>query len=209
MAQVDGTPGVQRVSTKHVEIMNYMLLNPTHKLADVARHFGLTQPWLSCIIHSEAFQARLAEKQGEIFNGTVLPVKEKIAALAHQALDQIADRMPMMKDETVAAIADSTLDRLGFGSKALAPQAPGQASTVNVNINLRQELEDARRLIGAAPAVLPALEVMVDGQRAPIGIGGPQAIQAEGFPDVGSGSGAIPVAGSPGPGAALQARGEV
>ena len=50
MAQVDGTPGVQKLSVKHTDVMNFMLANPLVKLADVARHFGMTQPWLSCII---------------------------------------------------------------------------------------------------------------------------------------------------------------
>lgn len=185
MAQQDGTPGVQKISVKHTEIMNFMLMNPTQKLADVAKHFGYTQPWLSCIIHSEAFQAQLSIQQEAIFNGTVLPIKEKMLAMAHQGLDQLSDRMPMMKEETVAKVTDSVLDRLGFGSKMnpSAPPAPG--GQVNLTINLRQELEDARKLIGSRSAVqpLPALEVVVDGHVAPIGLGRPAEVQAAGIPD--------------------------
>lgn len=194
MAQADGTPGIQKLSHKHEEIMNFMLANPTAKLADVAKHVGMTQPWLSCIIHSEAFQASLAIRQDAIFNGTVLPIKQKMTAIAHQALDQISDRMPMMEDKVVASIADSTLDRLGFGSKAPPPGAPGQPGSVSININLRQELEEARRLIGARPATRPALEVMVDGEPAPLGIGSPAKVQDEDHAYVGETGPAVPVA---------------
>jgi len=180
VAQVDGTPGVQKLSVKHTDVMNFMLANPLVKLADVARHFGMTQPWLSCIIHSEAFQAELATKSGEIFSATVLPIKQKMTAIAHQALDQIGDRMPMMEDKVVAQVADSVLDRLGFGSKVV-PLTPAPTGHVTINFNLKNELEEARKLIGARSAVspgaaVPALEVMVDGEIAPIGIGRPQEV---------------------------------
>lgn len=204
--QANGTPGVQKVSVKHTEIMNFMLANPIIKLADVARHFGITQPWLSCIIHSEAFQAELATKQDQIFSGTVLPIKEKMMGIAHQALDQIADRMPLMKDETVANVADSVLDRLGFGSKAPVggPVVPG--TVVQVNVNLRQELEEARKLIGARSAVspvLPALEVMVDGEPAPLGIGGPSQVQESYLSPASLSGPELPLAPAPSPGSGV------
>jgi hypothetical protein len=171
----------------------------------------MSQPWLSCIIHSEAFQARLAEQKEKIFNGTVLPLKEKMTAIAHQALDQIGDRMPLMKDETVASIADSTLDRLGFGSKPgnLPPGAP--PGSVSININLRAELEEARKQIGARSAVspAPALEVLVDGELAPIGIGSPQEVQAARLSDLRDTSAQLSMAFSHGAGAAVPAGAEV
>lgn len=177
--QADGTPGVQKLSVKHVEIMNHLLANPTIKLADLAKLVGMSQPWLSCVIHSEAFQAQLAIRQDQIFSGTVMPVKEKVTALAHMALDLQLERLPMMEAKEINSVADSTLDRLGFGSRPgnQPPGAPGQNGSVNININLRSELEEARKLIGARSAVLPALEVMVDGQPAPLGIGGPTQVR--------------------------------
>ena len=39
-------PGVQSVSIKHEAILNFLLINPTAKLRDVADYFGVTQPWL-------------------------------------------------------------------------------------------------------------------------------------------------------------------
>lgn len=213
MAQADGTPGVQKISVKHEEIMNHLMLNPTHQLGDVARHFGLTQAWLSCIIHSEAFQARLAEKKEAVFNGTVLPIKEKLAVLAHKALDQLETQMPVMKPETVAAIADSTLDRLGYGSKVV-PQPPGAPAgggsvTINIGGNLRDELIEARRLIGARSAIQPALEVIVDGQPAPLGIGGPKEVPQPDMAQLREAGPAIPLAGNPSPGPAIASGAEV
>lgn len=209
MALADGSPGIQKVSIKHEEIMNFMLMHPTRKLQDVARHFGITPAWLSCVIHSEAFQARLAERKDEVFNETVLPIKEKMMVVAHQALDTLVERVPLMSDKDLNNLADSTLDKLGFGSKGLQPATPpGTPGTVNVTFNLRSELDEARRLIGARPS-RPALEVLVDGQPAPIGIGAPAKVYAENPADDGLPGSEEPVADSGSPRPAFPARPQV
>lgn len=205
MALADGSPGIQKVSIKHEEIMNFMLANPTRKLQDVARHFGITPGWLSCVIHSEAFQARLAERKDAIFNETVLPLKEKMMVVAHQALDTLVERVPLMSDKDLNNLADQTLEKLGFGSKGShAATQPGTPGTVNVTFNLRNELEEARSLIGARPS-RPALEVLVDGKPAPIGIGSPAKVYAENLTDSGTPGSEEPVAGGEGPRAAFPA----
>jgi len=175
MPAADGSPGIQKVSHKHEEIMNFMLANPTHKLGDIARHFGMTQAWLSCVIHSEAFQARLAEKQEAIFSGTVLPLKEKLEGVAHQLLDKLEERIPTMADKELVNLTDNTLNRLGFGTK---PQGttPGAPAEFSLTLTLRTELEQARSLIGARPSTQPG--VVIDGQHAPIGIGAPSQVRA-------------------------------
>lgn len=113
-------PEIKSLSHTHVEIMDYMMANPSMNLGDVARHFGYTQPWLSCIIHSDAFQTMLREKQNTAFHHTVLPIREKITQVAHQTLDKLANMLPNETDvRTVAQVADSMLDRIGFGSKPI------------------------------------------------------------------------------------------
>lgn len=205
MALADGSPGIQKVSIKHEEIMNFMLANPTRKLQDVARHFGITPAWLSCVIHSEAFQARLAERKDAIFNETVLPLKEKMTVVAHQVLDTLVERVPTMSDKDLNNLADQTLEKLGFGSKGFQGAAPsGTPGTVNVTFNLRSELEEARSLIGARPS-RPALEVLVDGQPAPIGIGAPAKVHAENPADGGFSGSEEPVASSESPRPAISA----
>lgn len=153
-------PEIQKVSVKHEAIMDFLMSNPCIALKEVADRFGVTQPWLSCIIHSDAFQTKLREKQDVMFHHTVLPLREKMTVVAHMALDKVVQQLPLETDlKTIQNTADSVLDRLGFGAKAPAVQIN---NTQNVQVNtLREELENARALIGKAPR--PQLQVVIDG----------------------------------------------
>lgn len=150
------------------------MANPTMKLQDVARYFNISQPWLSQVIHSDAFQNALKEKQGIAFHHTVLPLRDKMVNLAHIALDKLVDTVPFEPEtSTVANIADKMLDKLGFASKA----NQGGGSVINAQNVLivqerRAEVEEARRLMGQAQTRVPALEVHVDGERTPITLPG-------------------------------------
>lgn len=164
-------PEIQKVSIRHNEIMDYLMANPAVRLGDVAKHFGISQPWLSTIIHSDAFQTLLKEKQNIAFHHTVLPVREKLTTIAHMALDRMAETLPMETElRTIKDVTADVLDRIGFGSKSPA-QAPASGQTVNVSVNvLRSELEDARSLLNKASGA--RVEVQIDGLRTPIGIQG-------------------------------------
>src|SRR5262245_15896725 len=95
-----------------------MLAHPEQSLAQVAVHFGYTQPWLSCVIHSDIFQAALAEKQDIIFHHTVMPIRKKMEMVAHAALDKIMERLPHESEITpLTKTAEAVLERLGFSSK--------------------------------------------------------------------------------------------
>lgn len=165
-------PEIKTVSVRHNEIMDYLMANPTRRLGDVAAHFGLTPAWLSCVIHSDAFQNLLKEKQDIAFHHTILPLREKIEHTAHRALDRLADMIEMETETTTLnKVANDSLERLGFGSKPHGGGINVFNGPVQINGELRSELEEARALIGAKSSAAPkALEVMVDGQRAPIGI---------------------------------------
>ncbi len=162
---------IKSISIKHNEIMDFLIANPRIRLGDVAIHFGITQAWLSQVIHSEIFQDQLKVKQDIGFHHTVLPIKEKLTTIAHQALDKITEELEKAQDlRDVKDVAADTLDRLGFGSKPI--QAPGtQYNQYNQTIVLKTELEEARALLGKAQKDVPqALEVFKDGQRSAIAL---------------------------------------
>lgn len=167
-------PEIKQVSIKHNEIMDYLMANPTIKLSDVASHFGMTQAWLSTVIHSDVFQTLLKSKQDIAFHHTILPLREKIERVAHQALDRVLETLPFETEVSqVAKVAQNALESLGFGAKPIGPggNTYNFNGPVQVNGALRAELEEARALIGRkAVNSLPPPEVIIDGERAPIGI---------------------------------------
>lgn len=143
--------GIQKVSIKHESIMNFLLENPTCSLGEVAGYFQISQSWLSCIIHSDAFQAKLRERQDTVFHHTVVAtIKDKAALVAHAALDKLADQLTMgvvTDPKQLTETADKILGRLGYGSNS-----GNQGVTVNVNNQSlhvdRTLLEEARERIG-------------------------------------------------------------
>jgi len=158
---------IQALTIRHEAILDYLMANPTVKLGDVAKAFGVTAPWLSQIIHSDAFQSKLKEKQDINFHSTVLPIREKMLAVAHLALDQLADKLPLETEPSaLSGIAGDVLDRLGFSSKTPATVIN---NTTNVQVNtLRSELDEARALLGRAER--PKLGVKIDGELVSIGL---------------------------------------
>lgn len=158
--------------------MDFLMTNPSVKLGDVAIQFGVTQAWLSTVIHSDAFQALLREKQDIAFHSTVLPVREKLMALAHQTLDRMQDMIPMETEVGILSrVAEGVLDRLGYGTK------PSVLQINNIQNNhttvLKGELEEARLLmnqVSSLPLVslgtIPSdsVEVFIDGERSPIAL---------------------------------------
>lgn len=161
-------PEIQRVSIRHEAIMDHLMSFPCVRLGDVAKTFGVSQAWLSCIIHSDAFQGLLKEKQGVAFHHTVLPLKEKMLAVAHQALDQLTETLPLETEpKALSAIAGDVLDRLGYGSKNPVVQF-NQQNNIHVS-DLRQEIEAAQALLGRGP---PPLEVAHNGDRATLALPG-------------------------------------
>lgn len=145
---------IQKLSVKHEAIMDYLLANPTTSLGDLAAYFGITQTWLSVIIHSPAFQDRLAEKKDTLFHHSVVAtVRDKLSVIAHKALDRMADQLDFESShKEIRETADMALERLGIGGKANVPPA-GIPGTVNNNtlIVARSIYAEAQERIGSRP----------------------------------------------------------
>lgn len=176
---------IQKLSVKHETIMDFLMAHPAIRLGDVASHFGVTQPWLSQVIHSDVFQSRLKEKKDVAFHHTVLPLREKMTALAHMSIDKLMEQVPLQTDASVVnKVAENVLDRLGFGSKAVPTGLQVNAQNVQVNV-LRSELEEARDMM-----------LKVNGAKA-LGVssgGTPEEIQPKSIPHLGEAGGEVAVA---------------
>jgi len=149
------------LSHTHDSLMNFMLANPAMKLGDIAAQFGYTQSWLSQLIHSNAFQARLREKQNEMFAASCLTLAEKMQAVASDALDIVHDHLLETRDAADALkAADTFLHRLGY-----APQRTGPpAAVVNNTLVISQsDLAEARAAIQEAAVAPRRIEPPVGG----------------------------------------------
>lgn len=158
-------PQIKKLSWWHESIIDWMLLNPQGRLADAAVHFTVTQAWLSIIVNSDLFRARLTIRRAEMANEVGSTVIEKLSGIAGQALESIAEKIEKEKTKIplgeLRETATMALEALGYGAKSAGPQ---NANVYNFNGPThvsRDVLESARqrmRLVGARAADEPVLD---------------------------------------------------
>ncbi len=137
---------------RHEGVLRWLLANPERPLSDCARELGYTRTHLSIIIHSDAFQARLREAQGDLAGEIALSIQDKLTGLAHASLDRLAEQLPIATDpKLVLDVAERALENLGYGAKSRVPQPPGIGS-VNVFVGQSISGEELARARAAAQA---------------------------------------------------------
>lgn len=162
--------GPQKVSHRHEAILQWILTNPEKRLKDCAQEFGLTQAWLSCIVHSDAFQEKLKERQDECFSSVVVGLRERLAGVAQAAVERLGEKVEQSQDPNfLLKAADMTLKNLNpHGVGGLG----GSGVTVNQNnfyaMADRETLRKARdkmRLMAqetALPVLVPEVGALED-----------------------------------------------
>ncbi len=147
---------IQSVSVKHDAILDFMLVNPGMKLYRVAAHFDVTQAWLSVIIHSDAFQARLAEKDETQFASIVIPLREQLLGVAQVGVEKLGECLEnasaVSDKQFIADTTDSLLKNLGYSPKSAAPTLPaGNVTQNNYYVADKAALANARAKMRTVP----------------------------------------------------------
>ena len=147
---------IQKVSIKHEAILDYLIVNPSMKLGDVATHFGVSQAWLSVIIHSDAFQAKLAEKNSDTFSSIVVPLREQLLGVAQVGVAKLGECMENASSTSdkqfIADTTDSILKNLGYSPKSVAPASNGNTTNNNIFVVDKGALASARAKMRTVPS---------------------------------------------------------
>jgi hypothetical protein len=140
-------PQIDKLKVKHEALMDYMLANPTCTYRDVSAAFGVTIPWISCIVNSDVFREKLREKQGDLFEAGVLaPLENKMAAVVDLTLERLAEKVQHSESlPELTNTADKLLGRLGYGTK----NGNGEGTSFTFNATL---IERAQVLMGGKQA---------------------------------------------------------
>lgn len=119
---------IERISYTHDAMIDLIIGNPMISQGKIAQHFGYTEPWVSRIFNSDAFQARLHERKRDIIDPTlIMGFDEKLRALADQSLIIVMDKLAVTKNpETALKALELTTKALGYGARAV-----NQSSIVN------------------------------------------------------------------------------
>lgn len=154
---------IRKVSIKHDAILDFLLVNPEMKLGLVAAHFDVSQAWLSVIIHSDAFQARLKEKGSDMFGATIVPLREKLLGVAHVGVDKLGEAMENASASSdkqfIADTTDSILKNLGYSPKSAAPIQTGNTQN-NFFVVDKEALAGAREKMRTVPTSPDAVDLL-------------------------------------------------
>lgn len=139
-------PEISKLKVKHEALMDYMLANPTCTYRDISAAFGVTIPWISCIVNSDVFREKLREKQGDMFeSGVLAPLEGKMAAVVDLTLERLAEKVQFSESlPELTNTADKLLGRLGYGVKG--SDNGGSSFTFNATL-----IERAQVLMGGRP----------------------------------------------------------
>jgi hypothetical protein len=110
---------IQKTRYTHEAMIDIIIAEPGVKQNELATRFGVTVPWISRIIGSDAFQGALAKRREELTDPfLVATLEERMTGVAMQALDVIGEKLALTQNVDVALKAyDISMKALGFGAK--------------------------------------------------------------------------------------------
>jgi hypothetical protein len=137
---------IQKVSYSHEAIILWLLENPHRPLRDCAAYFGYTQPWLSTVIHSDAFQTQLKARQDEMMIVTGQDIREKVRVATDIALEGLTRKLSESEDgDFFLDATDKLLGKMGYGQN----KNPAPLVVNNIVSVTRNDLAEARaKMIG-------------------------------------------------------------
>lgn len=131
---------IQRVNYSHDAMIDVIIALPGCTQNTIAEHFGYSVGWVSRIMCSDAFQARLQARREEIINpGLVTTFEERLKGLAQQSLDILVDKLDEVDPETGKRAENSgvALKCLELSAKALGYGARQTNVAVQTNFSLK------------------------------------------------------------------------
>lgn len=120
--------GPKRVRYTHDAMIDVIIQNPAIAQGELAIWFGYTESWVSLIMSSDAFRARLEARREELVDPSIrLTIEERFRALATKSLEVLQKKLdnPNVSDQLALQAAALAAKSLGLGlPKNVAPPAP-------------------------------------------------------------------------------------
>lgn len=150
---------VLALSHTHEAVMNFMLLNPSLALREVADHFGYTQAWLSTLIHSDLFQAQLEGRKEGIRVRVADSIPQKMRLAADLGMEKLVAKLEQTEDaEFILDATDKLLHRLGYAPSKVAASIVGAGGQQQNNFFISAaDLDQAKAAMGLGQ-VRPVIE---------------------------------------------------
>lgn len=152
-------PAIAKVNYSHDGMINLILANRGITQNEIARHFGYSASWVSQVMSSDAFQAKLLERAQEIEDPTLrATVEDGLRGLVSRSMEIIREKLKVEPDKIPDQLAIRTLE---LSTRALGYGAREQTVAVQVNIDSHLEHLGGRLtdlLARKKAEILPPLE---------------------------------------------------
>lgn len=161
---------VAKIRYSHDAMIDQIIAAPAISQGQLAAMFGYTQAWVSQIIATDAFQARLAERKDELVDPAIrASIEERFRALVQRSLEVLQQKLSKPADEVSDMLA---LKASELGAKALGiGQVSGPTpSPVPADVRLAALANNLTGLLAARRTTTVVEEVRVSQ---------PQVIDAE------------------------------
>lgn len=105
---------IQKVRYTHDAMIDIILANPSIKQRELAEMFGYTEAWVSTVICSDSFQARLSVRRTDtVGNSILMNFNERMRRMAFKSLKRVEDEL----EKNMACDVDVALDALKVAAK--------------------------------------------------------------------------------------------
>lgn len=117
-----------KVRYSHEAMIDLIISNPWIKQGDLARHFGYSESWISIVMNTDMFKAKLAERRGELVDPEIrATMEERFRAVVTKSLQVLQEKLSKpendVPDNLVLRAAELGAKALGLGGNA-PPPAP-------------------------------------------------------------------------------------
>mgnify|MGYP000917383753 CR=1 FL=1 len=134
----------------HDSLIDWMMLNPEKRMSDAAKHFSVTETYISLLQKSDNFQRRYAERRALLTGEIQRTTLDRLKGLADASIDCLTERIAT--ERATIAVSDvretmtDALRALGYGQSNAARQ--GNAPTQQVAVVISADaLASARELM--------------------------------------------------------------
>ena len=152
--------GIAKVKYTHDAMIDLIIADPCITQNQLAAAFNYTAGWVSQIIASDAFQARLAERTGDLVDPQIrFTVEERFKGIVLRSLEILREKLDkpthQIPDNLVLRSVELSSRALGYGAK----MDPPAVSPVTMHVHLEQLGENLTSLLRRRKAeAMPPLE---------------------------------------------------
>lgn len=165
---------IQSVQYSHDAMIDEIIKNPQVHQGRLAQIFGYSVPWVSRIIGSDAFAARLEERKGELVDPVLVQsIEERLRGMVMQSIDVLQEKLALNPNGELAVKAlEVGAKALGYGARQ-ANVAIQQNFVVAVPTKSEsaakwaEEFDPTRAVRQAVPIVIenPVLQGLIERER--------------------------------------------